>query len=163
MELDYEHVKEMLAYDPNSGTLTWKVNRGFKAKKGDVAGYVNKLGYRLISINDKPYFAHRIAWLLSTGEMPKLYIDHINGTPCDNRLCNLREVTHQQNMVNRKIGKNNTSGFKGVTFNKCQKKWQASARVNGKRIHLGYFNNPSEASSIYTEFTKKVHGEFTRE
>ena len=66
-------------------------------------------------------------------------IDHINRNKLDNRKENLRIVTRSQNQMNRVIQKNNTSGYKGITWNQKRKKWQAQIMVNYKCIILGCF------------------------
>jgi thiamine pyrophosphokinase len=71
--------------------------------------------------------------------------DHINGDRLDNRQCNLRTATHQQNQINRHHQKNNTSGVIGVNWNKNAGKWQACIKINGKNKHLGYFSNKNDA------------------
>ncbi|WP_252233758.1 HNH endonuclease [Clostridium sp. ZS1] len=68
-------------------------------------------------------------------------IDHINGNKLDNRKCNLRIVNKSQNAMNSKKPKNNTSGVKGVYWDKRSKKWEASIQVNMKKKSLGYFKN----------------------
>ena len=67
--------------------------------------------------------------------------DHINRNRLDNRPENLRTITHHQNCMNTGLSKNNTSGYKGVIYNKRKRKWQAYIRFNYKSIHLGYFGN----------------------
>jgi hypothetical protein len=76
-------------------------------------------------------------------------VDHINRNGLDNRRSNLRYVTHSQNMWNRSKHVNNTSGFVGVTLRKVTEKWEASIQAHGKRKHLGEFNTPEEASTVY--------------
>ncbi len=76
-------------------------------------------------------------------------VDHINRNSLDNRRINLRYVTHSQNMWNRSKHVNNTSGFVGVSFHKSSGKWQTSIQAYGKRKHLGKFDTPEEASSVY--------------
>lgn len=89
--------------------------------------------------------AHRIIWLLAYGELPKNQIDHINGIPDDNRLDNLRSVSHRQNALNQKIPKSNTSGVMGVSWAKDCSRWIAGIRIKGKRKHLGSFDNLFDA------------------
>lgn len=86
--------------------------------------------------------------------------DHINRNRLDNRRCNLRPVTLSQNNCNRGIPSNNTSGYKGVWFDKCRGKWRGDIRVSGKKISLGYHDDPKEAVKAYNEAALKYHGEF---
>lgn len=69
-----------------------------------------------------------------------LETDHINGNKLDNRKENLRNVTHSQNQMHNRIPKNNTSGVKGVTWDKVNKKWQAQIKLNQKVHHLGRYS-----------------------
>ena len=68
-----------------------------------------------------------------------LETDHIDGDTLNNQKRNLRVCTKSQNQHNRKISSNNKSGFKGVSYNKKNKKWQADIQCNGVKIYLGYF------------------------
>lgn len=89
-----------------------------------------------------------------------LFTDHINGDGLDNRRCNLRECTHGQNQMNQKLPKNNTSGYKGVSWNKRCKKWQVRIYVEGKETHLGYFKDIVEAAKVYDKAALRHYGEF---
>jgi hypothetical protein len=119
-------------------------------------------GYWGIGIEGRSYAAHRLAWLYVTGEWPKDQIDHINCTRADNRFSNLREATNAENSKNSKISKNNTSGFKGVSWDQRNKKFIASIGVGGKLLYLGRFRDPRAASQAYREAAEKHHGEFAR-
>lgn len=92
---------------------------------------------------------------------PGVQVDHINGDTLDNRRCNLRLCTHKENGHNRKL-QGGTSKFKGVTWHKRDRKWQAGIRHNGKQIHLGYFNDDVEAARAYDRAARKYFGEFAR-
>lgn len=72
-------------------------------------------------------------------------LDHVNGLTYDNRKCNLRVVNHMTNMKNTKIKSNNTSGHKGVSFNKLENRWISYITNNKKRIHLGTFESYDDA------------------
>lgn len=88
--------------------------------------------------------------------------DHINGDGLDNRKINLRSASNQQNAANRKqLGNNNTSGFKGVFWEKGRY-WAARIQVKGKNIRLGFFKTKEEAAMAYNEGAKKYYGNFAR-
>ena len=106
-------LKFILHYDPDTGVFKWTENAP-KHVRGKVAGTLNRSGYRMIGINKKVYLAHRLVWLYETGHFPKKHIDHINNDKDDNRLVNLREVTHQENCHNRRDTKEN--GTFGWTY-----------------------------------------------
>jgi hypothetical protein len=160
--LTQEIIKSIFIYNPETGIFTNKTNRANnKVKANSIATYKSSHGYLLISLNYKSYHAHRIAWLYITGESPK-YIDHINGIKTDNRICNLRPATNQQNSFNSKIRNDNASGYKGVHFNKINNNWRARACLNGKFISLGSFLIKEDAAKAYNEFSNKHHKEFSR-
>lgn len=151
-----KELKEKISYDQSTGEFSWLVGRFVNV----VCGYINQDGYRKISINKREYCAHRLAWLYVYGEWPKDQIDHINNDPSDNRICNLREATFNQNMQNRRIKKNHPTGYKGVGFNKRLQKYIARIVINGKQKTIGFFNDPQLAHDAYVSFAKEIHKEF---
>jgi len=86
--------------------------------------------------------------------------DHKNKDGLDNRKSNLRTCCKSQNMSNRKIQLNNTSGYKGVYWHKYARKWMASIKVNKKPIYLGLFVDPIEAALAYDKNAVEKFGEF---
>lgn len=88
--------------------------------------------------------------------------DHINGNTLDNRRCNLRYATPSQNQANRRKQRNNTSGYKGVTWIKRTQEWRAQIMLNRKRHHLGYFETKEEAAQAYAQAAKKMFGKYAR-
>ena len=89
-----------------------------------------------------------------------MFVDHINGNKLDNRKTNLRICTQQENNMNRGKNKNNTSGFKGVTFHKQTQKLQALIRIDGKYKFLGLFEKAEDAYEAYKKAAVKLHGDF---
>ena len=118
-----KQIKELIHYDKDSGVFTWKVDRQNIAKKGMVAGSSASDNYLVLTLFNKQYKAHRIAWMYEYGHFPKDNIDHINGNKKDNRIINLRDVTSLINHKNMSIDKRNKSGKTGVTWHKLSKKW----------------------------------------
>lgn len=98
--------------------------------------------------------------ILIIGKKPGFEIDHINHNGLDNRRVNLRHVTSQQNNFNRAKRKNCSSAFKGVHWNKCFKKWQASIVLGGSKNYLGGFLNEVDAAKAYNSAAIKNYGEF---
>ncbi len=80
----------------------------------------------------------------------------------DCRRANLRLATHKQNAANRGPQKNNTSGFKGVAFDKKNgtHPWMAFFKLDGIRHHLGYFATPEEAARVYDAAAREAWGAF---
>lgn len=95
---------------------------------------------------------------LSDGRLP----DHRNGNTLDNQLHNLRSATTETNPRNCLKYKNNTSGFKGVSFDKTTGKWRAQININKRRVSLGYFTSPEEAALVYDQAAKTSYGEFAK-
>ena len=114
-KLTQKRAKELLDYDPETGLLTWKVNkRGRGAKVGGKAGSNCINGYLYVGIDSKRLLIHRVVWLWYYGYFPENDIDHINRVRSDNRICNLREVSRSCNNHNSCVPTSNTSGIKGV-------------------------------------------------
>lgn len=136
-------------YEPDTGLLRNRIDRGNAFKAGDVAGHLNKDGYLIVVFKGKQYQQHRIDWEIYHGEPPPpgYEIDHENHIRHDNRICNLRLVTRTENQHNRFMQRSNTTGIVGVNWRKNSGNWQAQINVNGKRKHLGTFNNLLDAAA----------------
>jgi hypothetical protein len=89
-------------------------------------------------------------------------VDHADRNGLNNKKENLRICTKSQNGMNRPKQINNTTGFKGVHFNRYAKKYQAKIQINSKQIHIGYFLSKEEAFDAYCEASKKYHGNYGR-
>ena len=144
-ELTAEYLRSILHYDPETGAFAWKISNSNRVKAGSVAGSPRGDGYLQIKVQSRAYRAQRLAWLYHFGEWPKLDIDHINRNRSDNRIANLRDVSHKQNQQNRSTNSDNTSGHPGVYWHKQKSKWRAQIKHNYKLIHLGYFDDLEEA------------------
>jgi hypothetical protein len=152
--IDCNQLKEILEYQPETGLFFWK--KGIQGIiKGSKAGHLSKDGYVDIRIKNRLYPAHRLAWLMMTGNWPDDFIDHINRIKSDNRFVNLREATKAENAQNTNIQSNNTSGYKGVVWHKPNKNWCAQININKKHIHLGSFKNLQDAINARVEAEKK--------
>ena len=149
---------KFLSYNPDTGIFTNRIGRQ-GAAKGQVAGSANDRGYWQIMISRKSYLAHRLAFLMTYNYLPE-FIDHKNQVTSDNWIDNLRECTLSQNMMNRRIQKNNTSGYKGVIWEKSRSKWMAKIEINNKSINLGRFDDKIDAAKAYNKAVKKHFPEF---
>lgn len=89
-------------------------------------------------------------------------VDHISRDGLDNRKCNLRICTASKNQMNCIKRSGTSSVYKGVTWCKRSKQWLASLRINGKTIHIGYFNNEKNAAIEYNKKALEFFGEFAR-
>lgn len=94
---------------------------------------------------------------------PSLEVDHINLNTLDNTRNNLRLATRSENSRNKPIQKNNTSGYKGVSFSKRKNKWESRIWLNRKTIHLGFYDTPDAAYAARLAATEYYYGEFARE
>ena len=103
---------------------------------------------------------HRLILGLEAGD--KRQGDHRNGNTLDNRRDNLRIATRAENKFNCAIYTNNSSGYKGVSWNKISSSWRAYIGAKGIVTHLGYFNNPVDAAKAYNAAALRLHGEFAR-
>lgn len=159
-----DEARALLRYEPETGLLYWRErpNSAFshpktailwKASRAGKEAFTayHKSGYRRGRIYDREYLAHRIIWLLQTGNFPKFEIDHINGVRHDNRWGNLRDVTRVENCRNLCRRSDNTTGVTGVCWYPPLQKWQAQITISGHRKHLGYFDSLQEASAARSE------------
>lgn len=89
-------------------------------------------------------------------------IDHVNGNALDNRKENLRICSNAENLRNRKKQKNTSSIYKGVCFDKRDKKWRASIRLNNKLMYIGLFDTQTQAAKAYNKAAVENFGEFAR-
>jgi len=151
----YDVCQKKLNYNKDTGIFTWLKDGTRGVKAGDIAGSKTKDGYIKLSVGGKKILAHRVAWLLVYGEFAQGNLDHINRNKSDNRIKNLRLATYEQNAQNREKNSKNTSGYKGVTWHKRDKKWQAAITVKGKVLHLGYYSIPEDAFVAYVQASKK--------
>lgn len=151
-------VRELLRYDEANGTFAWLRNQG-AARAGSVAGTGKPGAYRSIKLDGKRYYAHRLAWLLTTGTWPKGQIDHINGVRDDNRIANLRDVTQFENMQNLRTAtaQNRSCGLLGASFEKRSGLWQSKIRLNGHQYHLGRYETADLAHAAYIEAKRLLH------
>lgn len=164
-----EYLRSRLSYCEDSGVFIWKLradggkgaHRWNVKNAGKVAGTLGKRGYFSIGIDSRVYQAHRLAWLYMYGAWPKGGLDHKDRVCSNNAKSNLREATSQQNGANRSMVSNNTSGVKGVHWNRKVKKWRAGIRVSSKIIHLGHFLNIDDAANAYAAAALKYFGDFS--
>jgi hypothetical protein len=163
--LTQKRLKELLRYSPETGLFYWLVDR-FPRHAGDVAGHHGRYNYVRISIDDRSYRAHRLAFMWMLGRWPTQFVDHIDMNKKNNKWSNLREASKSQNQANISMIKANTSGLKGVSRYRAGdsygKPWQAGICKDGKRKSLGHFATKEEAHAAYRDAAEKAFGKFAR-
>lgn len=148
-------LRQLFIYSFVEGVLYWRNQPGKPA--GSTRG---RRGYARITINYQSYSRHRLVWAYFYGDPGSQIIDHINRVRNDDRLENLRIATESENRRSSAMYRTNTSGFKGVTFEKSVGRWKAYIYVQNRRIHLGIFASKLEAADAYQKASQKFHGAF---
>jgi len=161
MKITFERANELLDYCPETGKFTWVGDRPNQVKAGSQAGYTRRDGYLVLVLDCRHYLGHRVAWLMAKGNWPSSMIDHIDGDPRNNRLSNLRPATRAQNMMNMALLESNTSGFKGVSWDKSCGKYQAYITVDRRKKSLGFFSDKMLAAAARHAAEKKYFGEYS--
>lgn len=164
-EAQLEVIARCMSYNPRTGKVIWidKVGPRSQARIGREVGYQANTGYRRVAFRlegeRREYAVHRIAWFLHYDEWPAFELDHISRVKNDNRICNLRLSTIPVNNLNVGIKKNNKSGYRGVCWNKKERKWKAKANLDNRGVCLGSYDDLEEASLVVEDFYKKMYGE----
>lgn len=148
-----ELLREFLDYDPITGILRWKKQRGTRGKMGSIAGSKCGNGYVIVGLAGvRSVPAHRIAFALMTGTWPELQVDHIDGDRANNAWSNLRLVTAEQNHQNlRRARADNGTGILGVSFktaatgrrSRCAERNTGSVSSITRRTHRPPTSRPS--------------------
>jgi hypothetical protein len=145
--------------EPETGVLRWRISWG-AVRCGSEAGTLRKDGYITIGIDGKRYQAHRVAWLLHEGHWPDGNPEHENQIKSDNRWVNIKDLAPNQsaNGGNQGLRRNNSSGLKGVSWAKRERKWEVHIEIRSRGIGLGYFDDPREAGLHYDAAAKLAWG-----
>ncbi len=162
MELTREAVLRFVSYDPDTGAFvrTATPRARHAGRVGAPAGHVNGVkGYVELWVDGTKHLGHRLAWLIMTGAWPTAQVDHRNRIRSDNRWSNLRAAEHDQNLMNCKIRVDNTSGVKGVNFDRARGKW--TARLSRK--YLGRFDTLFDAAAARRSAAIAAFGQFANE
>lgn len=170
-KITQEELFQYVVYQED-GSLIWKkrdpVNRFIKTFNilyaGTPVGNVAKTGYLETSLDQRRFLVHRLVFLYHKGYMPK-FVDHIDGNPLNNKIENLREASHGENMQNTGIRKNNRSGasVKGVYRYGKHGMWRVQIMLE-KVLHTrAGFENLEEAEAYAVILRGKLHKQFARD
>lgn len=161
MRISQAELHDILQYDAKIGVFTWKHSSPV-AHAGEIAGKIYSNGYRYIAVAGTYYPAALLAWIYIAGFDPGGMIDHIDLNKENDSFNNLRPASHSQNHANVEVPKHNTSGLKGVLWNKQRRKWQARLTNQYKQVHLGFFDDIVDAAIAYRSGAIAQWGEFAR-
>ena len=156
-----ENVKDLYSYQ--DGNL-FRLQASGGQKIGAVAGWettCNGKRYKKINIKKKTYYLHQVIFFYHYGYIPK-YIDHADGNSLNNKIENLRMATRSQNLYNCRISSRNTSGVKGVSWDKNRNKWHVQVISEKKVVFQKRFDDIELAEFVAIEARNKYHGKFAR-
>lgn len=173
-ELPIGFLRECFAYDPETGVLTWRHRPAshFSTAANAASWNTANAGSRAFTAPDASGYCRaevrfedcrlrltggRVAFALVHGWLPHI-VDHEDGDRTNNRIGNLRAATDEQNMWNRRNGKDRDGTPRGAYFEKG--KWRASANHNRRKVHLGMFDTPEAAHQAYAAFVRRERGDF---
>ena len=126
---------------------------------GKRAGYEAN-GYREININRKRYKEHHLVWFYHTGQLPNMFIDHIDRNKQNNDFNNLRLASNQENCCNKNVYKNSSTKHRGISFIQKRNAFYAQIQVKGKKYNLGYYNSLPDAIKARKNAEIKYFGAF---
>jgi len=157
-------LRRLLDYNPDTGVFIWKPRSGWMRSSTSGVGRISswntrfagkeafkqldQQGYTRGVIWGRTFWAHRVAWAIHYGAWPEQQIDHIDGDRANNKISNLRDVTHTENTRNTGLQKNNSSGCTGVGWHKAQGGWRVRIGHKGKHIYLGKFEKLDDAIAV---------------
>ncbi|EBS3195846.1 HNH endonuclease [Salmonella enterica subsp. enterica serovar Virchow] len=153
-----ERLKELFDYSPETGEFIRKVSRG-NQKAGSIVTRKDSNGYIIIGIDGRDYKAHRMAFLFMKNTLPEK-VDHVNRIPFDNRWCNLRDATAQENSRNKTAC--SKSGYLGVAWDIEKQRWRVQVRDSNSTLKNGgrfKYEELELAVNSANILRTKLHGE----
>ena len=153
MNICHQYITERFNYDPATGIFSNKTN-------GRALGHMTHDGYIRLTVSKEhgSCLVHRLAWFYMTKSWPTGGLDHVNGVRTDNRWSNLRLATASENIQNLRLARSDSkSGLLGVDFHKRANKWRSQIKIDGVKIHLGYFETPEAAHMAYLSAKRDKH------
>ena len=154
-------LRTLLDYDSETGLFHWKNLSNQKDGAGKLAGSITDRGRIAITVKNRKYLAHRLAWLYVTGEYPEFHLDHKDGCPTNNKFSNLRPCSVSQNRCNGRPTTKRSSLPRGVTTSRTGNTFIARIKHQARQITLGRFPTAELASEMYELAAEMLHGEFS--
>lgn len=151
-DISAEELRKAVHYNPDTGVFTRRSN-------GVEIVHIDGVGYRCFNLANKVRLAHRMAFYYMTGRIPD-YVDHIDGNKLNNEWKNLREATNAENQWNKGMITTNTSGVRGVHWNKKLRRWIAEIRVNKVKHYIGSYRDLQDAKEAVEKKREEFHGNF---
>jgi hypothetical protein len=149
-----EYLASLFDYNPDTGDLKWKVNRGARAKAGGLCG-------AFVNVDSKCLRSARVAYFLVTGDVPERIKFAEGGRLSFGNLipCSLGEL-----IAGARKRSDNTSTFRGVRFDgrRRRRQWEARLTVDGRQHHIGHFEGAEEAARAYNAAAREHFGEFAK-
>ena len=159
--ITHERLLELLTFNPGTGKFHNRTKRSDKIVEGKEAGcYPKGRRYAVIGIDGTQYYLHQLAWFYIHAVWPEEAIDHKDNDGFNNRISNLRLATPSQNQHNTRTPRNNTSGVKGVCWDKKRRKWMATLSINRRKKFIGYFDDLKIAEMAIQQQRQLIHQEF---
>lgn len=167
--MSIEELRELLAYEPDTGIVRWRVQPATNVFPGSEAGCLSQDGYMKITIRGMYFRLHRVIWAIVTGQWPPVTIDHKDLDRANNRWSNLRLATMSEQNRNRgAAGIVGRSGVKGVSWCEFEGRWRVQIRApaedgsRGRRKYVGSFATVEAGAAAYAAAVAEHHGEFAR-
>lgn len=157
--LTAQSLRNLLRYEVESGEFHW-ISRIGSIRAGATAGSTSRSGYIDICVSKERHGAHRLAWLYVHGEWPAGEIDHLDGDKSNNRISNLRDITHAVNTQNLRAAhrRNKSTGLLGVRRSDTKAlRFNAVIMVSGKVKCLGSYADPQVAHQVYLAAKREMH------
>ena len=155
--MNCKDLKEIFSY--KDGSLYWKISNSNRIKIGDQAGSLEQTGYLITSVNGKKELVHRVIFAMHHGYLPE-FVDHIDRNPLNNCIENLRPATKAENCRNQKRRADNSTGARGVVWDKQRNKWRVAISINNKTKYIGRFDDFELAELVAIEARSKYYGAY---